>query len=91
MQEEEKQMAIPKALTGVATAVLVEHQRRDIEGCLCGWAELGKSFAEHQAKLVLSAVFAELPHFEDRINVELPPGSWVYPATLEALAMLVDG
>lgn len=27
--------------------VLIYHQRRDIGSCLCGWAELGKSHAEH--------------------------------------------
>lgn len=30
-------------------AVLISHQRRDIGSCLCGWAELGKSHAGHQA------------------------------------------
>jgi hypothetical protein len=27
--------------------VLVYHQRRDIEGCYCGWKVLGASHAEH--------------------------------------------
>lgn len=29
--------------------VLVAHQRRDIEGCRCGWSELGHSHPEHIA------------------------------------------
>jgi hypothetical protein len=35
-----------------ATAILIDHQRRDIRGCLCGWSELGRLHAGHQvAKL----------------------------------------
>ncbi len=33
----------------VMTAVLVAHQRHRSDACLCGWAELGKSHAEHVA------------------------------------------
>ncbi len=32
-----------------AEAILIAHQRRDAGSCLCGWAELGKSHAGHQA------------------------------------------
>lgn len=32
-----------------AVALLIAHQRRDVGSCLCGWAELGKSHAAHQA------------------------------------------
>lgn len=32
-----------------AEAILIAHQRRDVGSCLCGWAELGKSHAGHQA------------------------------------------
>lgn len=40
------------AVNAAAAAILVAHQRRDISGCLCGWAELGKSHPAHQvAKL----------------------------------------
>lgn len=28
---------------------LIYHQRADISGCCCGWAVLGRSFAEHVA------------------------------------------
>lgn len=43
----------PGVLIGYDRAVLVEvlvfHYRRGIEGCGCGWAELGRSFPEHVA------------------------------------------
>jgi hypothetical protein len=32
-----------------AGALLIAHQRMDAGSCLCGWAELGKSHAAHQA------------------------------------------
>lgn len=32
-----------------AEAILISHQRRDAGSCLCGWSELGKSHAGHQA------------------------------------------
>ncbi len=32
-----------------AEAILISHQRRDVGSCLCGWSELGKSHAGHQA------------------------------------------
>lgn len=34
-----------------AEAILVAHQRHR-GGCLCGWAELGKSFAAHQVAML---------------------------------------
>lgn len=36
----------------LATAVLVAHQRRDATSCLCGWANLGHSHAEHVAEVL---------------------------------------
>jgi len=33
----------------VMVETLVYHQRRDIEGCACGWSVLGASHAEHVA------------------------------------------
>lgn len=33
-------------------ALLTAHQRRDVGSCLCGWAEMGKSHAGHQAELL---------------------------------------
>lgn len=30
-----------------AHRVLIMHHRRDIRGCRCGWAELGRSHAGH--------------------------------------------
>lgn len=38
-----------------AEAVLVAHQRHGIEGCLCGWAELGKSHPAHQVAMLREA------------------------------------
>lgn len=29
--------------------VLIYHQRTDVSGCHCGWAELGASYPEHVA------------------------------------------
>ncbi len=40
---------------GQAEAILISHQRRDIGGCLCGWAELGKSHAGHQVAMLSEA------------------------------------
>jgi len=34
---------------GRAEAILIAHQRRDVGSCLCGWSELGRSHARHQA------------------------------------------
>lgn len=30
-----------------AVMVLVNHQRKDITGCICGWAELGEMYPRH--------------------------------------------
>jgi hypothetical protein len=38
-----------------AEVILIEHQRRDYRSCLCGWAELGKSFARHQVAMLRQA------------------------------------
>lgn len=38
-----------------AEAVLIAHQRRDTGNCLCGWAELGRSHAGHQAAALREA------------------------------------
>lgn len=35
-----------------AERVLIEHQRRDVESCSCGWSELGMSFAGHQVEML---------------------------------------
>lgn len=47
----------PQAATKLQAAeyVLVVHQRATIEACLCGWSELGKSFAGHQAAMLREA------------------------------------
>lgn len=41
--------------TDPAEMILVAHQRYSIEGCLCGWSELGKSHAKHQATMLREA------------------------------------
>ena len=38
-----------------AEQVLIDHQRRDITGCICGWAELGKSHPGHQVAMLREA------------------------------------
>jgi hypothetical protein len=38
-----------------AEALLISHQRRDVGSCLCGWSELGKSHAGHQAAVLREA------------------------------------
>jgi hypothetical protein len=38
-----------------AVDVLIAHQRRDAGSCLCGWAELGRSHAAHQADALREA------------------------------------
>jgi hypothetical protein len=48
-------MNIPKEAVEAAGGVLVYHQRRDISSCMCGWSELGRSHAAHQAELALEA------------------------------------
>jgi hypothetical protein len=39
----------------VVERILVQHQRRDIASCICGWAELGKSHPAHQAAMLRDA------------------------------------
>jgi len=39
------------------TDVLVAHQRQNSSGCLCSWAELGKSHPEHQTAMLTAAGF----------------------------------
>lgn len=36
----------------VLPGILTDHQRMDIKGCLCGWADIGKSHAVHVAQVV---------------------------------------
>lgn len=45
----------PPEVMQATTALLVVHQRREAGSCLCGWNELGRSFAEHQAKMLAGA------------------------------------
>lgn len=41
--------------------VLVNHQRMDAGGCLCGWNELGKCHAEHVLQEFTKAGFEIKP------------------------------
>lgn len=40
--------------------ILVYHYRRSIEGCGCGWGELGKSHARHVQELIVAEVEAAI-------------------------------
>lgn len=51
----------------LAAAVLVAHQRYDASSCLCGWSELGQSWAEHVASVLDDAgALRERPPVRDR-------------------------
>lgn len=45
----------------VAVLLLVAHQRRDVRSCLCGWSELGRSFAKHQVDVLQRAGLLRSP------------------------------
>lgn len=54
----EDELVTAQSADGIAAEamlILVAHQRYDITGCLCGWAELGKSHAAHQAAMLAEA------------------------------------
>ena len=36
----------------LTAAVLVAHQRVNLTACLCGWADLGRSHADHVARVL---------------------------------------
>lgn len=42
----------------VLVEILVYHYRKDITGCGCGWAELGKSWPDHIANVYEECVLA---------------------------------
>lgn len=44
-----------RAVDRRAEAILVAHQRHDIQSCLCGWAQLGASHAAHQVDMLRRA------------------------------------
>jgi hypothetical protein len=50
-------MATPekRAVRQLAEEILIYHQRKDITGCICGWAELGKSHPGHQVEMLTRA------------------------------------
>jgi hypothetical protein len=46
-----------------AGSLLIAHQRRDAGSCLCGWDEVGKSHAAHQAdELARTGLLAAADH-----------------------------
>jgi hypothetical protein len=48
--------------------VLIAHQRQDIQYCLCGWGELGKSHPEHVAGIYFSRLRELAPQGSDRVR-----------------------
>jgi hypothetical protein len=46
---------VARAADQAAEAILIEHQRRDIRGCVCGWSELGHSHPGHQVAMLREA------------------------------------
>ncbi len=42
--------ADPNPAVRTVAALLIEHSRYDIQGCRCGWSEMGKSHAIHVAR-----------------------------------------
>lgn len=56
-QSSHSQVAVPYDRQ-VLLDVLVYHYRDGIKGCGCGWAELGKSWAEHVAGVYEASVAA---------------------------------
>jgi len=47
--------ASTETVSGTAEAILIAHQRYDSGSCLCGWSELGKSYAAHQVRMLVEA------------------------------------
>ena len=50
---------------------LVHHQRMDSQVCLCGWAELGASHAEHVSDIYIEAIRQARPEI-------VPPADQLY-------------
>lgn len=46
---------MPEAVSEVAEAILIAHQRMDAGSCVCGWSELGKSHPAHQVRMLIEA------------------------------------
>jgi hypothetical protein len=56
----------------VLVEVLVYHYRDGIQGCGCGWAELGKSWPEHVAMVYEESLAARASTIDS-------PGPWPSP------------
>lgn len=53
----------------VLMLTVIYHHKVSIEGCICGWAELGKSIGEHVADEYEKAVAAKHGSTMDRLGV----------------------
>lgn len=51
-----------------AEAVLIAHSRMTIASCLCGWSELGRSHAAHQARMLAGAGLLANRQAQDRAD-----------------------
>lgn len=43
----------------VLKQIVIYHYKRDIKGCVCGWAELGRCHSDHIADLYEESVCAK--------------------------------
>lgn len=53
--------------------ILIAHQRQNASSCLCGWSELGKSHAAHQAAALTAAGFGPTTQAKSK-----PEGRYTY-------------
>lgn len=68
-------MTDPRYARDVLVDVLVHHQRRDAQHCLCGWGELGASHAAHVADVYEQSVAARDPLDEPGCTCGVVAGS----------------
>lgn len=55
IEEAQALVSPPAGYLETVQATLVAHQRLDIQGCVCGWAELGRSHPAHQVEMLRRA------------------------------------
>jgi len=81
-------------LVEVVAEVLRVHVKRNIKGCDCGWAELGKSHWEHQARAVLTALetvgTVEWGVAWEHISMQYPAWTSIYTSKELAQSKLGD-
>lgn len=56
--EEGSPVALTSSQREVLVDILVYHYRKDIKGCACGWADLGKSWPGHIADIYEATLIA---------------------------------